>query len=1063
MSINMTKQDKLISILREMFQFDQADLDFGIYRIMAMKRNEVEKFLSQDLPLQIQESLAALSSVNNTSEVEKLDAKIKQTKDLFADEPDVLATNLAKYQAQKEILLSKSIDITSLENDIYSHLTNFFSRYYDTGDFISQRRYKEGVYAIPYEGEEIKLHWANADQYYIKTSENFKDYTFKNPNETSLIHFKLIEAETEQNNNKEKEKRLFQLYHQQPFEIKNDELIIYVEYKPTQETSKAKKETGIEEEAQESNTKKKASKNSQGKYINEIISTLKDLPELRAFAWIFEIPNGKDKSLLESHLNKYTAKNSFDYFIHKDLATFLNRELDFYIKNDVVFLDDIDEQDDAKTKAYLSKARTIRKIAKKLITFLAQIEDFQKSLWLKKKFVVESNYCITLDNIDEKFYVEIAKNTAQHDEWVKLFAIDEIKNEENSCAYTSPLSVEFLKNNPYLVLDTAFFSQNFKEQLLGSIDNIDEQTDGLLIHSENFQALNLLQEKYREQVKCVYIDPPYNTKSSEIIYKNSYKHSAWNTLIHNRAELCYELLSDNGILEFAIDDYEAKSSFFILDNIFDSSNMIANICIQHNPRGRNDDKFFGTSHEYMLVYAKNESSAEVRLFNLNGEDILSYNKEDEISSYSTVSYMRTGNNSKRFERPNLYYPIYINPTNLSLSLEKIDGWFELLPIRADGEEKTWRWGKETFLQKCGTEIEVKKDGDSFKLNKKRRLEGAGKKAKTLWFDSKYDASSHGIMLLKNIFNSDIFNYPKSINTVYDSIFLVTTPHSLILDYFAGSGTTGHAVINLNREDNGKRKYILVEMGEYFDTVTKPRIQKVIYSDDWKSGKPVSRKGSSHIMKYIRLESYEDTLNNLVLEAKHDLMSSALQEEYMLSYMLTMESKKSLLNIEQLRKPFSYTMEITRKQEKKEKFIDLVETFNYLIGLYVVQNSAMQSYDARFTTSNTGAMSAKLKTGTRYKIKMIEGQNLEQEKILVIWREMTDNTGKREEEIDSNIQKDNAVLDAFFTTKKMHSPNFNYDKIYVNCDNNLTNLRTEKESWRVTLIEEELKKRMFEGS
>ncbi len=166
----------------------------------------------------------------------------------------------------------------------------------------------------------------------------------------------------------------------------------------------------------------------------------------------------------------------------------------------MIYLDDIDEQDEAKTKEYLTKAKVIRKIARKIITFLAQIEDFQKKLFLKKKFVVETNYCITLDRVPESMYPEIAANDAQREEWVCLFAIDEITGDDMfTVPYSVPLTVEFLKQNPFLVLDTAFFSTEFKEQLVASIDNLDEKLDGLLIHSENFQAIRLLQQKYQNK------------------------------------------------------------------------------------------------------------------------------------------------------------------------------------------------------------------------------------------------------------------------------------------------------------------------------------------------------------------------------------------------------------------------------------------------------------------------------------------------------------------------------------------------------------------------------------
>ena len=188
-----------------------------------------------------------------------------------------------------------------------------------------------------------------------------------------------------------------------------------------------------------------------------------------------------------------------DYFIHKDLGGFLRRELDFYIKNEVMHLDDIENANAPAVASYLAKIKVLRKIAGKLIDFLAQLEDFQKKLWLKKKFVVETNYCITLDHVPEELYPEIVINEAQLNEWIKLFAIDEIKSTQ--LGFSRPLKAAFLKANNKLVLDTRFFDDNFKARLVASIKNFDEQCDGLLIHSFNSHALSLIAEKYRSSLK----------------------------------------------------------------------------------------------------------------------------------------------------------------------------------------------------------------------------------------------------------------------------------------------------------------------------------------------------------------------------------------------------------------------------------------------------------------------------------------------------------------------------------------------------------------------------------
>ncbi|MFA5498902.1 MAG: DNA methyltransferase [Candidatus Cloacimonadia bacterium] len=578
-------QKKLVNILREMFQFDQSDLDFGIYRIMSMKHEEINKFIDE-LPAHIKEELRVLTELNTEADIAAIDKQIASTKG--TDLSDAIKSAAVAELEKKKKSLAGSADIATVEADVYNHLTNFFSRYYDDGDFISQRRYKEGVYAIPYEGEEVKLHWANADQYYVKTSEYFKDYVFKTVY-GKVIRFKLVEANIEHDNNKENEKRFFQLYTDKPFEIIDGELFIYVEYKTSKYTGNAV----------------------QAKHISEFVDAFKAAQtqvEFQPFHEILEMTD--DKTLFERQLHRYTARNTFDYFIHKNLGKFLRQELDFYIKNDVIYLDDIDVQDEAKTKKYLTKAKVIRKIAQKVITFLAQIEDFQKKLYLKKKFVVETNYCITLDRVPETMYPEIASNEAQRDEWVRLFAIDEIEAQANdlfnttTIAYSKPLTAEFLKQNPFLVLDTAFFSAKFKEQLIASIDNLDEKLDGLLILSENYQALSLLQNKYKNKIDTVYVDPPYNTDSSPILYKNNYKDSCWISLIQDRLILAKKLMNEKSIIIQAIDDIELRYLTCIGDNVFGKDNYISTITTLCNPQGRVANNVNKNS-EYHIVHAKN--------------------------------------------------------------------------------------------------------------------------------------------------------------------------------------------------------------------------------------------------------------------------------------------------------------------------------------------------------------------------------------------------------------------------------------------------------------------------
>ncbi len=1002
-----TNYEKLSDLLKKLFQLDQADLDFGIYRIMNQKRDEITRFLEEELLPQVQEAFGIYKSADKAELEEELEKTIQSAKAAGFDPEES-----PKVKEVREGLAKYGVDTTALENEVFSDLYNFFRRYYHEGDFLSLRRYKEGIYAIPYEGEEVKLHWANHDQYYIKTSEYFRDYTFKLPSGKS-VHFKLAEADTEKDNIKaqtENERR-FILSQEETLEEIDGELYIRFQYVPDPEK---RKQTALNELA-----------------VERILAlVVKDWPELGILRPTEKNPQ---RTLLEEHLTDYTARNTFDYFIHKDLGGFLKRELDFYIKNEIMHLDDIENESTPRVDQYLSKIKVIRNIAHKIIDFLAQIENFQKKLWLKKKFVVETNYCVTLDRIPEDLYPEIAANDEQREEWVKLFAINEIEENLVKPGYTEPLTVDFLKANPYLMLDTSFFKEKFKDELLASFESVDEAIDGLLLHSENFQALNFLFEKYWNKVKCIYVDPPFNTKASLILYKNEYRDSSWICLMDGRLRLARHFLLPDGIIQTAIDDTEFKYLNTMMEQIFGKQNFVGNIAIMHNPRGRSDDKYLAMSHEYLILFAKNLNNLTTNNL-LQSEDqvAMKYPKSDSISRYRELPLRRSGSNSRRVDRPNLFYPIYYDPYTKKLSLmRETPKHVKILPLDTSGIDRVWRWGKVKAEKSFATEFIVKESGDSFTIYVKDREKGT-LKPKSLWYGARYDASSHGTMILKGMFGENVFDYPKSVYAVKDALQIGSASNSIIMDFFAGSGTTGHAIMNLNREDGGKRKYILVEMGDYFDTVLKPRIQKVVYSKDWKNGKPVSGEGITHIFKYIRLESYEDTLNNLELkrtEAQQSLLdqSDSFRESYMLSYMLDVESKgrASLLNIDQLEDPFNYKLKIATGSagETKPVKVDLVETFNYLIGLTVNHIDHIRGF------------------------RVIQGTSLKGENVLVIWRNLK--------------EKSNKDLDEFFRKQEYNPKDMEFGLIYVNGDNNLENLRREDETWKVRLIEEDFKRLMFD--
>ncbi|MBF0319266.1 MAG: site-specific DNA-methyltransferase [Nitrospirae bacterium] len=814
--------------------------------------------------------------------------------------------------------------------------------------------------------------------------------------------------------------------------------------------------------------------------VETVLKTLDGMSGMDGYITVLKTksPTDKDKNrpLLAKYINQYTARNTYDYFIHKDLNGFLRRELDFYIKNEVMRLDDIENADAPAVETYLSKIKVLRGIARKLIDFLAQLENFQKKLWLKKKFVVETNYCITLDHVPEGLYAEIAANEAQRQEWVRLFAIDEIKGDMHTPPYSEPLTVEFLMANPFLVLDTKFFDDGFTARLIASIGNFDEFCDGVMIHSENFQALNFLRMKHNKSIRYVYIDPPYNTDSTPIIYKNEYRHSSWVSLLYDRISVSMQLMTNDGVKTIAIDDTEMVNLSKIVEGIAPGYRL-SRITVVHNPKG-SITSVFNRVHEYSLFLTpEKEKNCITRTL-----------EENETPR----KMRRWGAYSLRTDRRLSFYPIYVKDNKITRigsvpaddfspsgkNVATSTGEIEIWPIDQDGIERRWNFGLDSIeanLQRIIV-LQVDETLDLFVTHEQTV-------PKTVWTGGEYDAGNYGNTLLINLLGNKQFDFPKSIHLVKRCIHLVTTEdsNSTILDYFAGSGTTGHAVINLNREDNGKRKYILIEMGNYFNEVIRPRIQKVTYSTDWKDGKPKNRNtGISHCFKYLRLESYEDALNNLSFDqdpARDKAISGnpELREDYRLNYMLDVESRgsQSLLNIDAFADPTAYTLRIKKpgSNEYDIKAVDLMETFNYLIGLRVNHIAAPQSFTASFKQErdpelpedqNTRLLiDGDIKPGKNgpWWFRKVEGwvptdrnnpNNGQREKVLIIWRKLT-----------GDIVQDNAVLDAWFENNRNNTPDFKFDTIYVNGSNNLANLMPECGRWTVHLIEEDFMRHLWD--
>ena len=1069
--------NKLVTLLRELFQLDQPDLDFGIYRVLHARSTEVSQFLDEDLLPQVKVAFDQYKAADKAELERKLSQVIASVEAAGLNPDD--SPRVVELRGQ---LKADAVDIDTLEGEVYDHLFGFFRRYYSEGDFLTKRVYKPGVYAIPYEGEEVTLHWANKDQYYIKTSEYLRDYAFRlrpeDEKRPMRVHFRLADAaEGEHGNVKaaEGKERVFVLA--APGELGRDfiaeeegergrELVIHFEYRPATLTD-------WPEDERDRKKKPPAEKDLSALAARRILA----VTDAALAEWIAELgkphimANGEqaEHSRLDAHLKRYAARNTFDYFIHKDLGTFLRQELDFYIKNEVMHLDDVENESALRVEQYLSKIKVIRKIAGKIIDFLTQLEDFQKKLWLKKKFVVETQYCIAVGRIPEAFYAEIAANQAQRKEWIKLVRIDEIKGDLTTLGYSEKLTPEFLKSHPTLVVDTRHFELGFTDHLLEEIEGLDQQIDGLLLHGENFQALSLMQARYREQVKCIYIDPPYNAKTSEIPYKNTYKHASWLSLMNDRSPLAGALRHEDGVFVCAIDENEQERLGLLFNSLFSTDERVC-VSVVHNPRGIQGAGFSFT-HEFAYFLHRRGLP-------------LGFKTLDDAKS---KPLMKTGSESERPTGKNCFYPIFIRDGRVvgfgdvpvddwhpdAATTQRTDGTTEVWPISSsDSLERKWRYSRNS-IEGIVEQLRIRQGRDGAPVV---YLAKDHESYRTVWNGPEFNAAEYGSTLLKNILGEgQKFAFPKSIWTVWHSLKAARCGGGdIVLDYFAGSGTTGHAVINLNRKDRGRCKFILVEMGDYFDTVLVRRIKKVSFAPEWRDGKPkrlASPEEAEHsprIVKVVRLESYEDTLNNLenrrtdtqqlLLDAAEAHDADGLKEQYILRYMLDVETRgsQSLLNVQAFEDPTAYKLKVKRpgSDESREVNVDLLETFNWLIGLTVQHIAAPRTFNAAFERDDEKRLRLegrlKPEEGGAYWFRTVTGTTPDGRRTLVIWRKLT-----------GEPEQDNLMLDEWFTRQGYSAKDSEFHLIYVNGGNNLENLKTPDDLWKVRLIEEDFHRLMFE--
>ena len=493
--------------------------------------------------------------------------------------------------------------------------------------------------------------------------------------------------------------------------------------------------------------------------------------------------------------------------------------------------------------------------------------------------------------------------------------------------------------------------------------------------------------KYENTINCIYIDPPYNTGEDGFLYKDKYMSSSWNTMMYERMVLGNKILRNDGIFLSSIDDNEITNLTLVLDDIYGNENKLGTII--WNLGTGTQAGHFTRSHEYILAYAKKKTDlpffksmdsspikhgALKRISRVNPASEITFPAGIEYKGKNAVFEGEIGGSEKQiivsgkmiFEEGKLKNPVTIRA-----------GWAMRNQILS------WLDGKETYDTKGQKVLK-------FYFNKQGIL-WYEKVRGTFHLKTVFDNISHtkeGTTELKNMFNERLYDFPKPTSLLKYLLESVTNDNDVVIDYFAGSGSTGDAILKINRK-NGKRKYILIDMEDYFDNIMLKRIKKCVFSDEWKNGNPIIDNGLSHFIKYQYLENYEDVLNNIEFKQANRSIQKRLDRlpDHFITYMLDYETRESptRLAFEQFKTPLNYKINTISGGEEEEEPVDLVETFNYLLGLHIDRLRAFKDDDRLY---------------------MVVYGKRGNEQVVVIWRDTPDLDLKRDKEfIEKTVLSD----------------------------------------------------------
>lgn len=551
---------------------------------------------------------------------------------------------------------------------------------------------------------------------------------------------------------------------------------------------------------------------------------------------------------IDQLIAQFTLNHAFSYQFYPEAGKRLFRQLRF----------DALSQQLALLPTYSINPHLLS-IGNQICDNLNDLHNLKTLLQNKPPWFIQNDFCISLDLIPDTLIPEILANPLQWKEWQNLIPNLPIKA-------TDP--EKFVAEFGQLMVDTKYFSSEFKYELKKGIPEFDDKIEGWIIKSENRRALQALLPRFRNQVDCIYTDPPYNTGNNEFVYRDSLKHSNWLNIMNDLLGYFPKIGSKDLNYFISIDDNEYSRFDLMIREKFGEDANFGPIIVQVNKGGR-DYLPIAKTHEFLVA---GSLSGEYSNFQEIPKPLEGKIFHDARGDY-TIRELRNRNPKfNRSNRPNLFYPFYIDPYSKDVDefcavslLPSSNHTIETIPTTSKKVEDCWRWSKEKTVKHLDSNnpqlseiVARQKRNGGWNIYEKHRK--VTTKAKSIWTSSDMRTES-GTIEMRHLFTTPIFDHPKPVHLIEKCIQIGAPQNGLILDPFAGSGTSAQAIMNLNHRDGGRRRYILIEKKSYLDSVIIPRIKKLAYSLTWKEGKPILQTQKSKIVQYFTLEQLEDVFFN----------------------------------------------------------------------------------------------------------------------------------------------------------------------------------------------------------